>query len=357
MRRRTFFGAAFSGLALARPAKPKAGDIPTRTLGRTGQKLTIVGMGGARFHLTGFDEGVALVRRAHDLGINYFDMARSYWNGRAEEVYGAAIPAFRKSIFLTTKSGKRTRKEAEAELEQSLKLMKTDYVDLWQMHGVNKPEDIERIFAPGGFRSIGKQDLRNRMRWWGLYTQRRQGVPGERTGSAEPELHARLAVMRAIELRRETYPGVLNVTFTRGFVSSQAFVDRYESKGPISKLLPKKADEGLKFVPSHPKAKEALEWMGFEARHAILEVLDQAIADKKAQVRVVAYDLNEPGVVSRLEKIVFTALYPSATKRNYAGGAPSARISKRKLEEMIEVATVDCHNESEQITGRFAMID
>jgi sulfite reductase (ferredoxin) len=46
---------------------------------------------------------------------------------------------------------------------------------------------IERIFAPGGFRSIGKQDLRNRMRWWGLYTQRKQGVPGERTGSAEPE--------------------------------------------------------------------------------------------------------------------------------------------------------------------------
>jgi sulfite reductase (ferredoxin) len=48
-------------------------------------------------------------------------------------------------------------------------------------------ERIERIFAPGGFRAIGKQDLRARMRWWGLYTQRRQGVPGERTGSAEPE--------------------------------------------------------------------------------------------------------------------------------------------------------------------------
>jgi sulfite reductase (ferredoxin) len=48
-------------------------------------------------------------------------------------------------------------------------------------------ERIERVFAPGGFRSIGKQDLRNRMRWWGLYTQRKQGVPGERTGSVEPE--------------------------------------------------------------------------------------------------------------------------------------------------------------------------
>ena len=107
----------------------------------------------------------------------------------------------------------------------------------------------------------------------------------------------------AIELRRETYPGQLNVTFTRGFVSSQAFVDRYESRGPVSELLPETADDGLTFVPTHPLAKEALEWMGFEARSAILEVLDQAIGDKKAQVRVVAYDLNEPDVVSRLEKL------------------------------------------------------
>jgi sulfite reductase (ferredoxin) len=53
--------------------------------------------------------------------------------------------------------------------------------------GLNVRERIDRIFAPGGFRSIGKQDLRSRMRWWGLYTQRKQGVPGERTGSAEPE--------------------------------------------------------------------------------------------------------------------------------------------------------------------------
>ncbi|MEK7408672.1 MAG: aldo/keto reductase, partial [Acidobacteriota bacterium] len=69
---------------------------------------------------------------------------------RAEEVYGAAIPPFRKNIFLTTKTGRRTRKEAEADLDLSLKLMKTDYVDLWQMHGVNQKEDIERILAPGG---------------------------------------------------------------------------------------------------------------------------------------------------------------------------------------------------------------
>lgn len=106
-----------------------------------------------------------------------------------------------------------------------------------------------------------------------------------------------------IELRRETYPGKLNVTYTRGFVSSQAFVDRYGGNEAIPKLLPANADSGLDFVPTHEKADEALAWMGFEARSAILEVLDEAIADKKAQVRVVAYDLSEPGVVTRLEKL------------------------------------------------------
>lgn len=107
----------------------------------------------------------------------------------------------------------------------------------------------------------------------------------------------------ALELRRDTYPGKLNVTFTRGFVSSQAFVDRYEKFGDFKTLVPGKADLGLKFRATHPKADEALAWMGFEAREMILETLDLAIRDKKAQVRVVAYDLNEPEVVSRLEKL------------------------------------------------------
>jgi uncharacterized protein len=143
MNRRTFLSTpAFAALA--------ATEIPKRTLGRTGEKLTIVGMGGARFHLIPFDDGAALVRRAYEIGINYFDMARSYWNGRAEEVYGAAIPPFRKKIFLTSKSGVRTRQGAEAELETSLRLMKTDYLDLWQMHGINTKDDVQKSLAPGG---------------------------------------------------------------------------------------------------------------------------------------------------------------------------------------------------------------
>jgi hypothetical protein len=107
----------------------------------------------------------------------------------------------------------------------------------------------------------------------------------------------------SIELRRETYPGRLNVTFTRGFVSSQAFVERFEKKGPIATLLPDSADAGLTFTPTHPETKDALTWMGFEAREAILDVLDRAVADQAAEVRVVAYDLNEPDLVSRLEQL------------------------------------------------------
>jgi uncharacterized protein len=150
MRRRIFVGGALAGLGVPRPAKPKSGDIPKRTLGRTGEQLTIIGEGGARFQLVSFEEGKAVVRRAYDLGINYFDMARGYADGRAEDVYGAVIPEFRKSIFLTTKSLQRTRKGAESDLETSLKKLKTDFVDLWQMHMVNKLQDIEQIFAPGG---------------------------------------------------------------------------------------------------------------------------------------------------------------------------------------------------------------
>jgi aryl-alcohol dehydrogenase-like predicted oxidoreductase len=112
--------------------------------------LTIIGEGGARFQLVPFDEGKAVVRRAYDLGINYFDMARSYGGGNAEDVYGAVIPEFRKNIFLTTKTLERTRTGAAEELETSLKRLNTDHVDLWQMHMVNKLKEIEQIFAPGG---------------------------------------------------------------------------------------------------------------------------------------------------------------------------------------------------------------
>ena len=78
-----------------------------------------------------------------------------------------------------------------------------------------------------------------------------------------------------IELRRETFPGLLNVSFTRGFVSSQAFVDHFANQDGIRTLLPANAEQGLDFKPTHSQAAKALAWTGFEARSALLELLDQ----------------------------------------------------------------------------------
>lgn len=107
----------------------------------------------------------------------------------------------------------------------------------------------------------------------------------------------------AIQLQSETYPNELNVAFTRGFVASQAFIEKFAPTGDISTLLPANVNQGLTFVPTNPKETEALAWMGFEARAAIIDVLDKAIADTSASVKVTAYDLNEPGIVSRLVKL------------------------------------------------------
>lgn len=105
-----------------------------------------------------------------------------------------------------------------------------------------------------------------------------------------------------IELMRETLPGKLNVAYTRGFVSSQAFVDRFEPGGSISTLLPDAARDGLSFKPTHKQADEAYAWMGMEARTAILDLLDKAIA-AKAEVSMIAYDFNMPELLTRLESL------------------------------------------------------
>jgi hypothetical protein len=106
----------------------------------------------------------------------------------------------------------------------------------------------------------------------------------------------------ALALMRETIPGKINVAFTRGYVSSQSFVANFAPDRNLSTLLPDKANEGLSFVPTHKKADDALAWMGFEARAVICEALDEAIKSK-AEVRVIAYDLNLPEILSRLVKL------------------------------------------------------
>jgi predicted aldo/keto reductase-like oxidoreductase len=153
MQRRTFIStSAIAGLSLqgGRAAKVSEGEIPKRVFGKTREKLTIIGQAGGRFPLCSYEDAKAVTRRAYELGINYFDCARIYWNGKSEEVYGDVLSPFRKQIFLTTKSPQRSRKGAEEDLERSLRALKTDYLDLWQIHQVSTMDEVRQIFAPGG---------------------------------------------------------------------------------------------------------------------------------------------------------------------------------------------------------------
>lgn len=161
MKRRTLIGSGLAvglaaglgrGTAQARPGSPvEPGAIPKRTFGKTGVDLTVIGLASGRFPLIGNDEeAIALTRRAVELGINYFDTAHGYWDGHSEEIFGEVLPEHRDRVFLTTKSADRTRKGAEDELNLSLRRLKTDYVDLWQVHAITSEEDAEKIFAPGG---------------------------------------------------------------------------------------------------------------------------------------------------------------------------------------------------------------
>ena len=155
MKRRLFVGGVFTGLGLtgayAKPAKPKSGGVAMKEYGKTGAKVTVIAQGGARMDLfPDVATAATHVRRVYDMGVNFFDCAHSYWAGKSEEAYGIGLSGVRKNAFLTTKSGKRTRKEAEEELHLSLKRLKTDHLDLWQMHSLMKKEEIDQILSPGG---------------------------------------------------------------------------------------------------------------------------------------------------------------------------------------------------------------
>lgn len=124
--------------------------IPTRILGSTGQNVTILGLGGEGVLRTfGQDrEAYALINRALDLGINYCESARAY--SGSESYYGKAIRERRKDIFLTSKSHARDRAGALAHLHETLTNMKTDHLDLWQVHDVREESEILEIFGPHG---------------------------------------------------------------------------------------------------------------------------------------------------------------------------------------------------------------
>jgi len=128
--------------------------IPKRILGNTGQKVTILGLGGEGVLRTfGHDkEAYDLVNRALDLGITYCESARAY--SGSEAYYGKALQERRKDIFLTSKSHARDKRGALAHLHETLENMRTDHLDLWQVHDVREKAEIAEIFGPRRHRGL-----------------------------------------------------------------------------------------------------------------------------------------------------------------------------------------------------------
>jgi aryl-alcohol dehydrogenase-like predicted oxidoreductase len=125
-------------------------DIPQRPLGRTGHNATVLGLGGEGILRTyGEDQGAQMViEAALAAGINYFETARAY--SGSEAYLGRNLKGHRDRIFLTSKSHGRTYKKAMAHLSVTLKHLDTDHLDLWQVHDVRTPEDLQELTAPGG---------------------------------------------------------------------------------------------------------------------------------------------------------------------------------------------------------------
>ncbi len=128
-------------------------EMPVRTLGRTGVKVSLVGLGGWHLGFKQIDEelSIALIRTAVDNGINFMDNCWDYNEGASEERMGKALKdGYRERVFLMTKIDGRTKKDAAKQLDESLKRLQTDHIDLVQHHEILRYEDPHRIFAEEG---------------------------------------------------------------------------------------------------------------------------------------------------------------------------------------------------------------
>ncbi len=152
--RREFLQTIAAGAALlpALGAGRVAPKLPTRTLGRTGIEVSIIGFGsGSRFLMyEAEDKALEALTRALDGGITYVDTAHSYGNGRSEERVGRLMPERRGQITLATKLAARTADDARRQIEISLKRLQTDHFDVLHIHALQGPDDLAAIERPDG---------------------------------------------------------------------------------------------------------------------------------------------------------------------------------------------------------------
>ncbi len=158
--------------------------IPHRALGRTGVNVAALGFGGYHLGLIKEEqEALRLTHAALDAGISFLDNAWEYHDGRSEELMGKAIKDRRSAVFLMSKvcTHGRDRHEAMRQLEDSLRRLQTDYLDLWQVHELAYDNDPEMHFAPGGvIEALEQAKQQGKVRFTGF------------TGHKSPEIHLKM---------------------------------------------------------------------------------------------------------------------------------------------------------------------
>jgi aryl-alcohol dehydrogenase-like predicted oxidoreductase len=179
-------------LAAALPAgaaaDTRSGGMIYRTLGRTGEKVSAIGLGG--YHIgvpTDEQEGVRLVRTAVDRGITFLDNCWDYHDGKSEVWMGKALrDGYRKKVFLMTKFDGRTKASTAKQIDESLQRLQTDHVDLMQYHENIRMEDPDRFFAAGGpLEALMEAKKAGKIRYIGF------------TGHKDPAVHLRMLEVAA----------------------------------------------------------------------------------------------------------------------------------------------------------------
>jgi aryl-alcohol dehydrogenase-like predicted oxidoreductase len=164
--------------------------IPQRPLGRTGATVSALGMGGHHLgDLKTVDEAIRLVHEAVDAGITFYDNCWEYWNGRAEDWLGRGLKGRRNKVFLMTKvcTHGRGKDLALQMLDESLRRLQTDHLDLWQVHGVCFDNDPELAYARGGvLEALDQAKKQGKTRFVGF------------TGHKDPAIH--------LDMIRRGYP-------------------------------------------------------------------------------------------------------------------------------------------------------
>jgi aryl-alcohol dehydrogenase-like predicted oxidoreductase len=182
-------GVVFAGNAPAVLAAdtPAIGPVPKRKFGRHTEMVSSLALGGATLaKASSLEEATRIAHAALDLGVTFFDNAWEYAGGRAEEWMGVALQGKRDKVFLMTKvcthnKGQETKEKALAMLEESLRRLKTDHLDLWQVHQILTDAEADSIFMPGGvLEAIEQAKKQGKVRYCGF------------TGHADPKVHLRV---------------------------------------------------------------------------------------------------------------------------------------------------------------------